>query len=129
MHLEMRPINLQLPMLKFKESIFFYLFFSFLSAISLYPKEVFNSWNSTSHFCKWFRVVTCIPRHQRVAELNPIRCHLHGLLSPRIGNLSFFRIDIWHICVRGVLSNSCLPKLLFFLNLFMFSRFYISTVK
>ncbi|XP_014496650.1 probable LRR receptor-like serine/threonine-protein kinase At3g47570 [Vigna radiata var. radiata] len=68
----------QSALLKFKESI------------DLDPNEVFNSWNSTSHFCKW-NGVTCSPRHQRVTELNLTGCHLHGFISPYIGNLSFLR--------------------------------------
>jgi len=69
----------QSALLKFKESI------------SLDPNEVFNSWNSSSHFCNWYGV-TCSTRHQRVRELNLSGCHLHGLISPHIGNLSFLRI-------------------------------------
>nr|KYP63624.1 putative LRR receptor-like serine/threonine-protein kinase At3g47570 family [Cajanus cajan] len=66
-------------LLKFKESI------------SDDPFGVFNSWNSSSHFCMWHGV-TCNPRHQRVIELNLTGYHLHGFISPHIGNLSFLRI-------------------------------------
>ncbi|KAL9315272.1 hypothetical protein ACSQ67_016273 [Phaseolus vulgaris] len=69
----------QSALLKFKESI------------SLDPFQVLNSWNSTSHFCKWYGV-TCSPRHQRVIKLNLTGYHLHGVISPHIGNLSFLRI-------------------------------------
>ncbi|KAL2626829.1 hypothetical protein AAZX31_07G146200 [Glycine max] len=66
-------------LLKFKESI------------SHDPFEVLNSWNSSSNFCKWHGV-TCSPRHQRVKELNLRGYHLHGFISPYIGNLSLLRI-------------------------------------
>src|ERR1044072_4105405 len=61
-----------LALLKFKE------------AISNDPYGILESWNSSSHFCKWHGI-TCSPMHQRVhrrvTELNLIRYQLHGSLS------------------------------------------------
>ncbi|RHN54135.1 putative protein kinase RLK-Pelle-LRR-XII-1 family [Medicago truncatula] len=67
-----------LALLKFKESI------------SNDPYGILASWNSSTHFCKWYGI-TCSPMHQRVAELNLEGYQLHGLISPHVGNLSFLR--------------------------------------
>nr|KYP61703.1 putative LRR receptor-like serine/threonine-protein kinase At3g47570 family [Cajanus cajan] len=64
-------------LLKFKESI------------SNDPNGILDSWNSSTHFCMWHGV-TCNPmHHQRVTQLNLGGYHLHGVISPHVGNLSF----------------------------------------
>ncbi|KAK7294752.1 hypothetical protein RJT34_17648 [Clitoria ternatea] len=55
------------------------------------PFEVLSTWNSSSHFCNWLGV-TCSLRHERVTQLNLTGYHLHGFISPFVGNLSFMRI-------------------------------------
>ncbi|XP_045813753.1 probable LRR receptor-like serine/threonine-protein kinase At3g47570 isoform X2 [Trifolium pratense] len=65
-------------LLKFKESI------------SIDPYKSLESWNSSIHFCKW-RGITCNPMHQRVIGLNLVGYHLHGSLSPYIGNLTLLK--------------------------------------
>ncbi|XP_031378490.1 putative receptor-like protein kinase At3g47110 [Punica granatum] len=54
------------------------------------PSGVFDSWNSTIHFCKWHRI-TCSPRHQRVTIHDLQSLKLLGSISSHIGNLSFLR--------------------------------------
>ncbi|XP_061371480.1 probable LRR receptor-like serine/threonine-protein kinase At3g47570 [Gastrolobium bilobum] len=65
-----------MALLKFKESI------------SSDPRGILGSWNSSAHFCNWYGI-TCSPMHQRVTELNLQGYHLHGFISPQVGNLSF----------------------------------------
>ncbi|KAM7469529.1 hypothetical protein LguiA_007712 [Lonicera macranthoides] len=66
----------QLALLKFKHQI----------ANNL----VFNSWNTSLHFCKW-EGVECGHRHHRVIGLNLTDQNMFGTISPHIGNLSFLR--------------------------------------
>ncbi|KAM7473880.1 hypothetical protein LguiB_021123 [Lonicera macranthoides] len=55
---------------------------------------VFNSWNTSLHFCKW-EGVECGHRHYRVIGLNLTDQNMFGTISPYIGNLSFLRfIDL-----------------------------------
>ncbi|KAK9124840.1 hypothetical protein Scep_013686 [Stephania cephalantha] len=61
---------------------------AFKSQITYDPLQIFNTWNSTLHFCKWHGV-TCGRKHQRVVELNLESHDLVGSLSPHISNLSF----------------------------------------
>ncbi|XP_057448807.1 probable LRR receptor-like serine/threonine-protein kinase At3g47570 [Lotus japonicus] len=68
-----------LALLKFKESI------------SSDPFGILESWNSSTHFCKWHGI-TCSPMYQRVTELNLTTYQLNGILSPHVGNLSFLLI-------------------------------------
>ena len=65
-----------LALLKFKESI------------SSDPYNALESWNSSTHFCKWYGI-TCSPMHQRVIGLDLRSYQLHGSLSPHVGNLTF----------------------------------------
>nr|XP_027193480.1 probable LRR receptor-like serine/threonine-protein kinase At3g47570 isoform X2 [Cicer arietinum] len=65
-----------LALLKFKESI------------SSDPYRTLESWNSSIHLCKWHGI-TCNPMHGRVIGLNLEGSHLHGSLSPHVGNLTF----------------------------------------
>ncbi|KAM7469524.1 hypothetical protein LguiA_007707 [Lonicera macranthoides] len=54
---------------------------------------VFNSWNTSLHFCKW-EGVECGHRHHRVIGLNLTDQNMFGTISPHIGNLSFLRFII-----------------------------------
>ncbi|KAM7469596.1 hypothetical protein LguiA_007779 [Lonicera macranthoides] len=55
---------------------------------------VFNSWNTSLHFCQW-KGVECRHRHRRVIGLNLTDQNMFGTISPHIGNLSFLRfIDL-----------------------------------
>ncbi|KAG5013702.1 hypothetical protein JHK86_025963 [Glycine max] len=60
----------------------------FMGSISNDPHQIFASWNSSTHFCKW-RGVTCNPMYQRVTQLNLEGNNLQGFISPHLGNLSF----------------------------------------
>ncbi|KAM7473300.1 hypothetical protein LguiB_020543 [Lonicera macranthoides] len=51
---------------------------------------VFNSWNTSLHFCQW-KGVECEHRHRRVIGLNLSHQNIFGTISPHIGNLSFLR--------------------------------------
>ncbi|KAM7473855.1 hypothetical protein LguiB_021098 [Lonicera macranthoides] len=51
---------------------------------------VFNSWNTSLHFCQW-KGVECGHRHHRVIGLNLTDQNMFGTISPHIGNLSFLR--------------------------------------
>ncbi|KAM7469497.1 hypothetical protein LguiA_007680 [Lonicera macranthoides] len=51
---------------------------------------VFNSWNTSLHFCQW-KGVECGHRHRRVIGLNLTDQNMFGTISPHIGNLSFLR--------------------------------------
>ncbi|KAM7473950.1 hypothetical protein LguiB_021193 [Lonicera macranthoides] len=51
---------------------------------------VFNSWNTSIHFCQW-KGVECGHRHRRVIGLNLTDQNMFGTISPHIGNLSFLR--------------------------------------
>ncbi|KAM7469614.1 hypothetical protein LguiA_007797 [Lonicera macranthoides] len=51
---------------------------------------VFNSWNTSLHFCQW-KGVECGHRHHRVISLNLSDQNMFGTISPHIGNLSFLR--------------------------------------
>ncbi|KAM7469563.1 hypothetical protein LguiA_007746 [Lonicera macranthoides] len=51
---------------------------------------VFNSWNTSLHFCQW-KGVECGHRHHRVIGLNLTDQKIFGTISPHIGNLSFLR--------------------------------------
>ncbi|KAM7469587.1 hypothetical protein LguiA_007770 [Lonicera macranthoides] len=51
---------------------------------------VFNSWNTSLHFCQW-KGVECGHRHRRVIGLNLNDQNLFGIISPYIGNFSFLR--------------------------------------
>ncbi|KAK2373446.1 putative LRR receptor serine/threonine-protein kinase [Trifolium repens] len=62
--------------------------FKFKESISNDPYKTLDSWNSSIHFCKWHGI-TCSPMQQRVTELNLEGYHLHGSLSPHVGNLTF----------------------------------------
>ncbi|MED6216232.1 hypothetical protein PIB30_005494 [Stylosanthes scabra] len=70
-------------LLKFKESI------------TNDPSQVLISWNtSNNHFCNWHGV-TCGRRgrrNQRVTGLDLQGSHLHGFISPYLGNLSFLTL-------------------------------------
>ncbi|RDY01287.1 putative LRR receptor-like serine/threonine-protein kinase, partial [Mucuna pruriens] len=66
-------------LLKFKESI------------SNDPYGILESWNSSTHFCKWHGI-SCNHMNQRVVELNLPGYQLHGPILPQLGNLSFLRI-------------------------------------
>ncbi|KAM7473931.1 hypothetical protein LguiB_021174 [Lonicera macranthoides] len=54
---------------------------------------VFNSWNTSLHFCLW-KGVECGHRHRRVIGLNLTDQNMFGTISPHIGNLSFLRFII-----------------------------------
>ncbi|KAG8369430.1 hypothetical protein BUALT_Bualt14G0012900 [Buddleja alternifolia] len=55
------------------------------------PHGALNSWNETTHFCRW-KGIRCGRRHpNRVVAINLISQRLGGSLSPHIGNLSFLR--------------------------------------
>ncbi|KAM7469573.1 hypothetical protein LguiA_007756 [Lonicera macranthoides] len=55
---------------------------------------VFNSWNTSLHFCQW-EGVECGRQHHRVVGLNLTDQNIFGTISPYIGNLSFLRfIDL-----------------------------------
>ncbi|CAI8605896.1 unnamed protein product [Vicia faba] len=62
----------------------------FKHSITNYPNGVLDSWNSSTHFCKWHGI-TCNPMHQRVTKLNLQGNNLYGSISPFIGNLSRLR--------------------------------------
>ncbi|KAM7469484.1 hypothetical protein LguiA_007667 [Lonicera macranthoides] len=51
---------------------------------------VFNSWNTSLHFCQW-KGVECGHQHRRVISLNLADQNMFGTISPHIGNLSFLR--------------------------------------
>jgi len=54
------------------------------------PNGILDSWNSSTHFCKWPGIV-CSPKHQRVTKLKLPGYKLHGSISPYVGNLSHLR--------------------------------------
>ncbi|KAM7469505.1 hypothetical protein LguiA_007688 [Lonicera macranthoides] len=55
---------------------------------------VFNSWNTSLHFCQW-KGVECGHRHLRVIGLHLSDQNMFGTISPHIGNLSSLRfIDL-----------------------------------
>ncbi|KAJ8770232.1 hypothetical protein K2173_011768 [Erythroxylum novogranatense] len=62
----------------------------FKSGITGDPFGIFNSWNDSNSFCKWYGI-KCGRRHQRVTSLKITRKNLVGIISPYIGNLSFLR--------------------------------------
>ncbi|KAM7469531.1 hypothetical protein LguiA_007714 [Lonicera macranthoides] len=51
---------------------------------------VFDSWNTSLHFCQW-KGVECGHRLHRVIGLNLSYQNMFGIISPHIGNLSFLR--------------------------------------
>ncbi|KAM7473423.1 hypothetical protein LguiB_020666 [Lonicera macranthoides] len=51
---------------------------------------IFNSWNTSLHFCQW-KGVECGHQHHRVIGLNLSDQSMFGTISPHIGNLSFLR--------------------------------------
>ncbi|KAM7469594.1 hypothetical protein LguiA_007777 [Lonicera macranthoides] len=51
---------------------------------------VFDSWNTSLHFCQW-KGVECGHRRSRVIGLNLTDQNMFGTISPHIGNLSFPR--------------------------------------
>ncbi|KAM7469542.1 hypothetical protein LguiA_007725 [Lonicera macranthoides] len=62
---------------------------------------VFNSWNTSLHFCQW-KGVECGHRHHRVIGLNLTDQNMFGTISPHIGNLSFLRfIKLQHNDFHG----------------------------
>ncbi|KAJ8770242.1 hypothetical protein K2173_011778 [Erythroxylum novogranatense] len=62
----------------------------FKSGIISDPFGIFNSWNDSTSFCKWYGI-KCGRRHQRVTSLDISEKNLVGAISPYIGNLSFLR--------------------------------------
>ncbi|XP_058777595.1 probable LRR receptor-like serine/threonine-protein kinase At3g47570 [Vicia villosa] len=62
----------------------------FKHLISSDPYGILDSWNSSTHFCKWNGIM-CSPKHQRVTTLMLQGYNLHGSISPYIGNLSHIR--------------------------------------
>jgi len=62
----------------------------FKQLISSDPYGILDSWNSSTHFCKWHGI-TCSGENQRVKELKLSGYKLHGSISPYIGNLSHLR--------------------------------------
>ncbi|XP_058762519.1 probable LRR receptor-like serine/threonine-protein kinase At3g47570 [Vicia villosa] len=62
----------------------------FKQLISNDPYGILDSWNSSTHFCKWNGIM-CSPKHQRVTTLMLQGYNLHGSISPYIGNLSHMR--------------------------------------
>ncbi|CAK8540209.1 unnamed protein product [Lathyrus sativus] len=62
----------------------------FKQLISSDPYGILDSWNSSTHFCKWHGI-KCSPKHQRVTTLMLQEHNLHGSISPYIGNLSHIR--------------------------------------
>lgn len=63
-------------------------FLDFKSKLSSDPRQVVSSWNDWIHFCEW-RGVTCDITLQRVISLDLTGLKLAGIVSPKIGNLSF----------------------------------------
>ncbi|PNX76688.1 LRR receptor-like kinase resistance protein, partial [Trifolium pratense] len=62
----------------------------FKQLISSDPYGILDSWNSSTHFCKWHGII-CSPKHQRVTRLTLEGNKLHGSISPYVGNLSHMR--------------------------------------
>ncbi|KAK2427379.1 putative LRR receptor serine/threonine-protein kinase [Trifolium repens] len=62
----------------------------FKQQISNDPNGILDSWNSSTHFCKWQGII-CSPKHQRVTKLKLEGYKLHGSISPYVGNLSHMR--------------------------------------
>ncbi|PNX98674.1 LRR receptor-like kinase resistance protein, partial [Trifolium pratense] len=62
----------------------------FKQLISNDPNGILDSWNSSTHFCKWHGII-CSPKHQRVTKLKLEGYKLHGSISPYVGNLSHMR--------------------------------------
>ncbi|CAJ2633531.1 unnamed protein product [Trifolium pratense] len=62
----------------------------FKQLISSDPYGILDSWNSSTHFCKWHGII-CSPKHQRVTTLTLEGNKLHGSISPYVGNLSHMR--------------------------------------
>jgi len=62
----------------------------FKQSISSDPYGILDSWNSSTHFCKWHGII-CSPMHQRVTKLKLQGYKLRGSISPYIGNLSHLR--------------------------------------
>ncbi|ESR41520.1 hypothetical protein CICLE_v10013815mg, partial [Citrus x clementina] len=74
---------------------------AFKSMISHDPQGILNSWNDSRHFCEW-EGITCGRRHRRVTALDLRSKALSGLLSPRIGNLSFLKeINLMNNTIQG----------------------------
>ncbi|XP_058099929.1 putative receptor-like protein kinase At3g47110 [Magnolia sinica] len=66
------------------------------------PLRVFNSWNSSLHFCEWSGVTCSRRRHQRVTALNLKGRGLVGHISSYTANLSFLReIDLSNNTLNG----------------------------
>ncbi|KAJ8770205.1 hypothetical protein K2173_011546 [Erythroxylum novogranatense] len=62
----------------------------FKSGITSDPFEIFNTWNDSNSFCKWYGI-KCGRRHQRVTSLKITGKNLVGTISPFVGNLSFLQ--------------------------------------
>ncbi|XP_045813786.1 probable LRR receptor-like serine/threonine-protein kinase At3g47570 isoform X2 [Trifolium pratense] len=62
----------------------------FKQLISNDPYGILDSWNSSTHFCKWHGII-CSPKNQRVTKLKLDGYVLHGSISPYVGNLSHLR--------------------------------------
>ncbi|GFQ04351.1 probable LRR receptor-like serine/threonine-protein kinase at3g47570 [Phtheirospermum japonicum] len=62
--------------------------------INVDPQGSLNSWNQTTHFCRW-EGIQCGHKHpNRVVAINLRSQGLVGSLSPHVGNLSFLRTII-----------------------------------
>ncbi|RHN54576.1 putative protein kinase RLK-Pelle-LRR-XII-1 family [Medicago truncatula] len=104
-----------LALLKFKESI------------SSDPYNALESWNSSIHFCKW-QGITCNPMHQRVIELNLRSNHLHGSLSPYVGNLTFLiNLDLGNNSFSGEIPPE-LGQLLQLQHLYLLNNSFVGEI-
>ncbi|KAJ8770238.1 hypothetical protein K2173_011774 [Erythroxylum novogranatense] len=78
----------------------------FKSGITSDPFGIFNSWNDSNSFCKWYGI-KCGRRHQRVTSLKITRKNLVGTISPYIGNLSFLRtLDLRNNSLTGEIPQA-----------------------
>ncbi|XP_058775594.1 LRR receptor-like serine/threonine-protein kinase EFR [Vicia villosa] len=91
----------------------------FKQLISSDPYGILDSWNSSTHFCKWNGIM-CSPKHQRVTTLMLQGYNLHGSISPYIGNISHMRfLNLGNNSFNGSIPQelSRLSRLRFFLLL------------
>nr|GEU38073.1 protein kinase-like domain-containing protein [Tanacetum cinerariifolium] len=77
---------------------------SFKSKITHDPYNVLTSWNYSFHLCEWSDI-SYGKRRKRVTVLRLYSEGIEGLLSPHVGNLSFFR----KLSLRGNSFQGTIP--------------------
>ncbi|WJX61431.1 hypothetical protein P8452_46523 [Trifolium repens] len=99
----------------------------FKELISSDPYGTLESWNSSTHFCKW-RGITCNPMNQRVIELNLEGHQFHGFLSPHVGNLTLLQnLDLGNNSFYGKIPQA-LGQLLQLQNLYLSNNSFVGKI-